>query len=386
MKSKITKRSLTPRKPIPIEIGFENRFRAGEFASRCFSKTTREISVVSDSRVFRLYGKEILRSLKRSGFETSTVLIGQGEFTKNFATLEQICAGFSKASIRRTDGCIALGGGVVGDVAALAASLYLRGISVLHIPTTLVAQIDSSIGGKTAINTEFAKNQIGSFHQPSGILADVSVLRSLAHRDVRSGFFEMLKHGAIGDRKLFFRLKKFLEDFPCKTFRAHFASEVFQTSLEYLIRANVLFKASIVSSDPLEERERSDVKSRKILNFGHTVGHALEKSTSYSQFRHGEAVGIGMLVAAEISKNLGILALPELELLNDVVGQLGSLPSTKQIESRQILTALKSDKKNYGNSLQWILLEKIGQPRIVSSREIPEALIRKAISKVIGGK
>jgi len=243
--------------------------------------------------------------------------------------------------------------------------------------------IDSSVGGKTGVNSEFGKNLIGAFHQPAGVLIDIETLKTLPRRELTAGFCEAVKQGAVSGRKLFDQTSKFLEIFSPNKFKSHFSNKTFLASIENLIAAQITFKAEIVMQDERENTARIDVKSRKILNFGHTVGHALEKITDYKFFKHGEAVGYGILIAGEIGKNIGIFDKNELKSLNDVLLSVGKLPDTRNIDPDRIFEALSFDKKTIGNSLQWILLEKIGKPKIVPAENLPKSAIETALKTVL---
>jgi len=272
---------------------------------------------------------------------------------------------------------------VVGDLAGFAAAVFMRGLAFLQIPTTLLAMIDSSVGGKTAVNTAFGKNLIGAFHQPRGVLIDVETLQTLPRRELTAGFCEAVKQAAIADANLFNQTAGFLENFSPGKFKKYFSDVKFVPALENLIAAQIAFKAQIVMQDERESVERSDGKSRKILNFGHTLAHALEKVTDYKRFKHGEAVGCGILFAAELSKKLEILDENELNLLNDVLLRVGRLPDTRNISLEKVFEAFAFDKKTVGNSLQWILLKKIGEPVIVENKDISTSTIYETLKKVL---
>lgn len=366
-----------------INIGNDLLEGCGSWAKLKLSDSARKIAVISNPKVFSLYGGEVTNRLIQAGFEVFVYKIGDGERFKNFRTLEKTLRFFSQNGLKRSDAAIALGGGVVGDLTGFAASVYLRGVPFLQIPTTLLSMIDSSVGGKTAVNSTFGKNLIGTFYQPHGVLIDVATLQTLPRRELTAGFCEAVKQGAIADKKLFLQTAEFLQNFPNKRFKRYFRKSDFIENLSKLIAAQVAFKAEIVKGDEQENLNRSDFRSRKILNFGHTVGHALEKVTAYKYFKHGEAVGLGMLAAGEISKNVANLCQNELNLLNDVVGLTGNLPNCQNIETEKVMEAFSFDKKNVGNALQWILLEAIGQPKIVSGEEIPTDIIAKAVEAVL---
>jgi len=365
-----------------IEIGRDLLKTCGDWAKNCLAENARKIVVVSNPKIFRLYGEAVKTSLEENGFEVSVWLMKDGERHKNFRSLETALEFFSEIKLKRTDAALALGGGVVGDLAGLAAAVYLRGVAFLQIPTTLLAMIDSSVGGKTAVNTEFGKNLVGAFHQPRGVLIDISVLQTLPRRELTAGFCEAVKQGAIADRQLFNQTAEFLRNYSPQKFKKFFSREDFSENLQNLIAAQVAFKAEIVSQDERESAGRIDEKSRKILNFGHTVAHALEKVTGYKRFKHGEAVGYGILAAAEISKEVAKFVQDDIKSLNDVVRLTGNLPNTDDIAIEDIIEAISFDKKSVGESLQWILLEKIGKPKIISDREIPKAVIEKSLRKI----
>lgn len=362
-----------------IEVGSELD-SVGSWAVSVLRNNPRKIALISNRRVHSLYGRTVEKSLIAAGFEVVTLLIGDGERFKNFRTLKSILDFLSENRLSRSDSLVALGGGVVGDLVGFAASIYLRGISFVQIPTTLLAMIDSSVGGKTGINSEFGKNLIGSFYQPSGVFIDTTVLSTLPTREGTAGFCEAVKHGAISGRKLFERTADFLRKYPDKGTR--FGTAVSEQERVKLLVEQISFKAMIVACDERERLRGTGRRSRKILNFGHTLAHALEKATGYRYLRHGEAVGHGILFAAALSKKLGLLPSDQVELLNDVVHRAGSLPDISRIEPQTILESLKFDKKVIGNSLQWILLESIGKPQIVNDRDIPKSALLSTLRKI----
>ncbi len=366
-----------------IKIGSDLLENCGVWAKSCFSAQTKKIALVSNAKVFGIYGETVRKSLENEGYEVFVWLMKDGEKYKNFRVLENALEFISDVKIKRTDGIIALGGGVVGDLAGFAAAVYLRGIAFLQIPTTFLAMIDSSVGGKTGVNTESGKNLIGAFHQPNGVLIDVNTLQTLPRRELAAGFCEAVKQGAIANRKLFNQTVEFLKNFPLNRFKNYFSDKNFLTSLENLLAAQIAFKAEIVMQDEREDVGRTDAKSRKILNFGHTVGHALEKATDYKIFKHGEAVGYGILAAGEIGKNTGIFDEKDFNLLKDALSRVGELPETRNINLKRVFEAFSFDKKTIGNSLQWILLEKIGKPKIFRTEDIPKPVIERALKKVL---
>ncbi len=336
-------------------------------------KAPRRVGIISNPRVFDLYGRDVKRSLKTAGFKTLEWLMPEGERHKSFRSLEKAVMFLSENRFERDDLVMALGGGVVGDLAGFSAAIYLRGLPLAQVPTTLLSQIDSSVGGKTGINLPTGKNLVGAFHQPSSIFIDTETLRSLPSRELVSGFCEMVKQALISDRSLF--------DMTVQNLEKQAGNRDFLLSPEFaeLIAAQCAFKASIVAGDERESTARTDIQSRRVLNFGHTTAHALETITNYRYFRHGEAVGYGMLVAGELSRNLGLLDPGELESLRAAVNLCGPLPRADQLDTNQIIHALKHDKKSVGGEINWVLLEGIGRPKIVPGRLISAKSLRLSL-------
>jgi 3-dehydroquinate synthase len=346
---------------------------AGSETRKTLGNQTRQVALISNEKVYRLFGARIVSSLRAKDFIVTQWFMGDGERFKSLSTVHKALLFLSENGLERTDAVVALGGGVVGDLAGFAAATYLRGISFIQIPTTLIAQVDAAIGGKTGVNLRHGKNLVGAFHQPRLVLTDTETLMTLPARDLTSGWCEVIKQGAVGSRALFKKTTKFLE-----TLAANHDTLV-STEMEELIRSHCAFKASIVSGDEREAPDRHDRRSRRILNFGHTTGHALEAATSYRRFRHGEAVGHGMLVAGEISKNLGLLDASELELLRHAVRLCGPLPSASDLDDDTIISFLGRDKKSVAGRLNWVVLERIGRARIMDGREITPRLLRESI-------
>lgn len=337
-------------------------------------KNPRQAVIVSNKKVFGLYGEVFSKTLERSGLKTAVHLIGDGERFKTLKTLEKCLSFLGEHRISRSDHIYALGGGVVGDVAGFAASVYLRGIGYTQVPTTLLAMVDSSVGGKTGVNMPFGKNMVGSFYQPSRVLIDPNVLQTLERRELTAGLCECIKHAALAGGKVFKLTETIL-----KKVENGFNGEVSEPEFAHFLAQQIKFKASIVAGDERESIGRNDGRSRKILNFGHTFAHALEKATNFRYLKHGEAVGHGILFAAELSKKLELLAQDRLNLLYDVVHRAGNLPPIGHIDANQLTDAFLFDKKSIDGDLQWILLRDLGDPIIVGQNEIP----RKAISSVL---
>ncbi len=356
-----------------INIGRGIRQDLGQLLSRVLTKPPQRVGIIANKKVFRLYGRPIVRSLKSAGFKTFTWLMPEGERYKSFSILEKAVGFLSENRFERNDLVLALGGGVVGDLAGFGAAIYLRGIPVVQVPTTLLAQIDSSVGGKTGINLPAGKNLVGAFHQPAAVFIDTETLMSLPSRELVSGFGEMVKHGLIADERLLNKTVSSLHEV------ARERESLLNRNFEELIAANCAFKASIVANDEREATNRSDVKSRRILNFGHTTAHALEAITNYRTFRHGEAVAYGMLVAGELSRNLGLLASQDLQSLRAAVALCGPLPRADHLDVNQIIRALQHDKKSVGGQINWVLLEKVGLPKIVDGGLISARTLRLSL-------
>jgi 3-dehydroquinate synthase len=356
-----------------INVGRGIRLNLAELVSASLPQTPHRIGIISNARVFQLYGREIVRNLKREGCKVFEWLMPEGERYKSFPVLENAVKFLNDNRLERDDLVVALGGGVVGDLAGFAAAIYLRGLPLAQIPTTLLAQIDSSVGGKTAINLAAGKNLVGAFHQPACVVIDTETLMSLPQRELVSGFCEMVKQALIADKSLFEKTVAGLRQVR--------ASREFLLTCDFedLIAAQCGFKASIVANDEREATGRADAKSRRILNFGHTTAHALEAITNYRVFRHGEAVGYGMLVAGELSRNLGLLDPGELELLREAVHLCGPLPRADNLEISQIISALKHDKKSVDGQINWVLLEGVGLPKIVGGKLISAKSLRLSL-------
>ena len=356
-----------------ISIGRGLRREVGNAISKSSFFKSRRVLVISNNRVFNLFGKDVISSLRRQGLQIFEWLMPEGEKFKSFRVLEQAVMFLGNNGFERNDLVLALGGGVVGDLAGFTAAIYLRGVPIIQVPTTLLAQIDSSVGGKTGINLPVGKNMVGAFHQPPLVVIDTETLLTLPKRELVAGFCEMVKQSLIASQKLFDSTTTLLREM--KTDKSILQGAEF----EELIAAHCGFKAAIVANDEREASGRSDAKSRRILNFGHTTAHALEAVTNYRVFRHGEAVGYGMLVAGEMSKNLGLLRQEKLELLREAVQLCGPLPKAADLDVNEIIRSLQHDKKSVGGEINWVLLEDIGQPKIFPGSLISAKLLRLSL-------
>jgi 3-dehydroquinate synthase len=314
---------------------------------RAVRRIAREGAVyaVSSPRVWRHCGSRIERLLGRA--RRATILMDDGETAKSLSTVERACRDLVKAGADRRALIVAVGGGVVGDVAGFVAASYARGIFVIHVPTTLVAQVDSAIGGKTGVNLPEGKNLVGAFYPPKAVLADPELLATLPPREFRSGIYEIIKYGVIGDTKLF----QFLEQNLEKVLRRHGAA------LAFVIERSVVQKARVVSKD---ERESG---LREILNFGHTFAHALESVTRYKTYLHGEAVGWGMIAAARLAVEKRMFSPQDEGRLAHLVGRVGPLPKWPAVSPGQLIAAMQADKKTRAGRLRFVLPDRIGAVR-----------------------
>lgn len=385
--------SLTPVTKIQISIpSEEHRYEvavgAGSLQSvgaavRSTCPGAEKVVIVSNEKVFGLYGAAVVRSLESEGIAWASFLMPDGEECKSLETASEALAVFTSAKLSRSDAVVALGGGVVGDLTGFAASVYLRGIRFIQVPTTLLAMIDASVGGKTGVNTDFGKNLVGSFHHPAGVIADIDCLSTLEERELRSGMYEAVKQCALKGKDELVALGDFLGKYPLSQVAGSDFSAELRDDFSRLVEEQVRFKANVVMSDAREEPGRADRMSRKVLNFGHTTAHALEKVTGFTALTHGEAVGFGMLAAGNIGKLLEISPADSIGLLNDVVRRVGVLPSPKYIAIDDVLNSIEFDKKARGGSVEWILLEDIGKPVIVPGPEIPSNVIKESIENAI---
>src|SRR5215475_2752783 len=348
-----------------ITIGDGALSRTGEIARAALGDKTRRLAVISNPKVHALFGKAVERSLKRAGFATLTHLIGDGERAKSLRTAERAWGFLIANRFERADGVIALGGGVVGDLAGFVAATFLRGVQYVQVPTTLLAQIDSSVGGKTAVNHALGKNLIGAFHQPRAVVIDPGVLRSLPARELRAGLYEAVKYGVIRDAELFSLIEENLDGI----------NALDPALLSRVIARSCEIKAEVVAAD---ERESG---LRRILNFGHTVGHALEAVTAYRRLKHGEAVGYGMKCSSTIAEMAGILAPVEADALRYGVDKLGPLPRIDDLKAQDVIAAMSHDKKVAQGKLPLILPTTIGS--VIVRDDIEPAVIRGAVRDLL---
>jgi 3-dehydroquinate synthase len=316
--------------------------------------------LISSNTVWELHGHRF----RHVGADRTPILVDDGERFKNLNTVARVFDALVKVHADRSTVIIAVGGGVIGDLVGFAAATFLRGLPVVHVPTTLLAQVDSAIGGKTGVNHPLGKNLIGAFHPPSLVVADPDVLGTLPRREFRAGLYEVIKYGIISEPSL---LDLIRDHTP-----AIFARQT--DAVAPLVAASCRIKADVVSAD---ERESG---LRRTLNFGHTVGHALEAVTKYKRFRHGEAIGYGMMAALAIGAARGITPNALCEEVDALIAKLGPLPSVADISTKDVLAAIKRDKKVVSGTLHFIAASERG--KTVELTDVTEKELRAAVRKV----
>ena len=321
----------------------------------------RQVGIVTNATIAPLYLERLTAALRGSGRTVTPIVLPDGEAFKDWQTLNLIFDALLGGHFDRKSCLLALGGGVIGDMTGFAAATYQRGIDYLQVPTTLLAQVDSSVGGKTAINHPLGKNMIGAFHQPRAVLMDLDTLSTLPERELSAGLAEVIKHGAIADADLF----TWLEDNMDALRRREPAA------LTHAIRRSCEIKADVVRRD---EREGG---LRAILNFGHTFGHAIEAGLGYGSWLHGEAVGAGMVQAARLSEGLGLIGAAEVARLQRLVERAGLPTEAPAFPADQWLDLMAIDKKAEGGSIRYVLLERLGAVRVAPA---PEPAVRAALA------
>lgn len=325
----------TSSKDYPISIRSGLLDQVGEIVAAIGG--VKKAMVITDTNVAPLYLSRVLKSLYAAGVKTASCELDAGEEHKNMHSLNKIYSALFMADITRSDVVLALGGGVVGDIVGFAAATYLRGIRLIQVPTTLMSQVDSAIGGKTAIDMPFGKNMVGAFYQPHAVFIDPKALQTLPRAELNNGISEIIKYGCIRDLALFERLESKALD------------------LEWAVNRCVDIKVKVVKNDERDTGERMH------LNFGHSVGHALEKITHYQLLRHGEAVAIGQVIAAKIGERFGVTPEGTAERVRKLL-EAYQLPTTFDgCTSEEVLHAMKADKKRIGDKLHLILLKEIGE-------------------------
>jgi 3-dehydroquinate synthase len=322
-----------------------------------------QVFVISSEDVWNLHGGRIREALGDGGFDA--LFLPKGEENKRFGPVEELAQRMIERGADRSSLIVAFGGGVTTDMAGFLAAIFMRGIPVIQVPTTLLSQVDAGVGGKTGVNLAIGKNLIGSFHQPLAVLIDPDVLDSLSDREYRAGLYEIIKTGVIADEALF--------EFLAASRQAVLARD--PAVVEHVIAESVRIKCEVVSED---EREAG---LRRILNFGHTFGHALESETRYSRFLHGEAVAWGMRAATHLSLIMGMLARVPGERIVELVAAYGPIPSLAGVRSAALAERMLHDKKTIQKRVHFVLPVRIGEVAVCA--DIPEPSVRAAMERAL---
>ena len=345
-----------------IKIGNEILPNLGKECRRL--KLGTRCALVTDRQVGPIYSKTAMSSLRNAGFNPIEIRVPAGETAKCLNTIQSSYDKLAKHRIERSSFIVALGGGVVGDMAGFLAASYLRGIGFVQVPTTLLSQVDSSVGGKVGVNLKAGKNLVGAFYQPRLVLCDLNTIKTLPKRELRAGLAEVIKYGIIEDSKLFKRLERKMSDLL----------NLDTIEMAYIVARSCQIKAKIVEQDETENGLRA------ILNYGHTIGHALEAISSYGKFLHGEAISIGQVAASKISRDLHGLSQSEVDRIEALFTAAG-LPTKIHLsknEIKKLLAAMKLDKKVSDGKVNFVLASAIG--KVSFGIESPEATIKASLT------
>jgi 3-dehydroquinate synthase len=322
------------------------------------------VAIVTDSNVGPLYADRVADVARDAGLEPTVCTMPAGEPNKTVAQIEYLCGDFLRAGLDRTSLVLALGGGVVGDVAGYAAASYMRGMPFVQIPTTIVAQVDSSVGGKTGVNHPLAKNIIGAFHQPAAVVIDMTFLETLPDRELRAGLAEVIKHGVIADEALFAHMEKYVDAILEKDLAA----------LEVPVVRSCEIKSAVVAADEKEHGLRAN------LNYGHTFGHGIEAASKYSRFLHGEAIALGMHAAGLLARDLKLVDDTFVERQRACIAAYGLPVQWAELPIDDTLAAMKHDKKVRAGTMKFVVADRVGH--VVHRTDIDEAQARCALEGV----
>ena len=345
----------------PIHLGVGLIERAELYAPHLHGSA----ALITNDVVAPLYAARVRKALEAAGARVVDVVVADGERAKSWSTLERVFDRLLEGRLGRDTTLVALGGGVIGDLAGFAAATYQRGVAFVQVPTTLLAQVDSSVGGKTAINHPRGKNMVGAFHQPVVVVSDVSTLDTLPDRELRAGLAEVIKHGAALDAAFFAWLEAHIDELLARE----------RAALVHAVRRSCELKAAIVAED---ERETG---RRALLNLGHTFGHAIEAATGFGPWLHGEAVAAGMVLAAQLSARAGLLGRDDATRIGELVRRAGLPTRPPAIASARWHELMSVDKKSAGGRMRFVLLEGMGRARLpagVEERLVDEVLAAAA--------
>ena len=322
--------------------------------------------VITDDNLEELYASAVAESLEQAGWDVALFAVPSGEGSKTLASAGQLCEQLAEAGLDRGSVVFAVGGGMVGDLAGFVAAVFMRGLEFVQVPTTLLAQVDASVGGKVAVDLPRAKNLVGAFHQPRAVIVDIDTLSTLSDSQFQSGLAEVIKHAAIADAQMFGYLEQMLEQVMARD----------QVSLKYLLARNCQIKAEVVAADPYEQGQRA------VLNFGHTIGHALERAAPQWQLSHGEAVAVGMVAESEVAVEKKLSEPDVVERLRRLVTHAGLQPDLSGIDPQQAGTAMSADKKLRDGRLRLPVVPRIGE--VVLTDQIQLTDLQEAIERLLG--
>jgi len=343
-----------------IIIGNNNLLKLGAFLKSL--KIGQDAVIITNPFVRRLYGKPVIEGLKKKGFTVKVLEVPDGEKSKSAKVAFKLMEAVAEYDCLKRVFIIALGGGVIGDLAGYVAAAYKRGIPYIQVPTTLLAQIDSSIGGKVAVDLPVGKNLVGAFYQPKVVWSDTAALFTLDERQIRNGLSEAVKYGVIYDKKLF--------QYIARNYR-----DLLEGNSKALL--HVVIRCSQIKAEVVVEDEKETKGIRAILNFGHTIGHAIEAAGKYDYYQHGEAIALGMRIAADISHQLGLLGSIEVVQINQVLSDIGLPETIQRIRMTSILSIMKHDKKFITGKNRFVLASQIGKVKVLEDISLP--VIKKAI-------
>ncbi len=321
----------------------------------------KSVFVVTNTTVGPLYSRTLIQTISGDAKSVHEIILPDGESYKDWATLQKIFDALLTHGADRKSVLIALGGGVIGDMVGFAAASFMRGIRFIQVPTTLLAQVDSSVGGKTGINHPLGKNMIGAFHQPVAVIADLNTLKSLPPRELSAGLAEVIKHGAIADTEFFDWIEAHRQELlSCDS-----------SAMSHAVERSCEIKSAVVAADEKESGIRA------ILNFGHTFGHAIESGLGYGEWLHGEAVGCGMVMAADLSSRLGYLNAEEVSRIKKLIAAMGLPDCPPKLGNSRFFDLMRIDKKSEGGEIRYITLERIGKAKIEA---VDDAIVEQVLT------
>lgn len=341
----------------PIHIGSGLMTDASLYQQHLKGRLT---AVVTNETVAPLYAQQVVKTLEGLGQQVRLIVLPDGEAHKNWQTLQLIFDGLLESAADRKTTLVALGGGVIGDMTGFAAACYMRGVRFIQVPTTLLSQVDSSVGGKTGINHPLGKNMVGAFYQPAAVIADLDTLKTLPARELAAGLAEVIKHGAIADADFL--------DWIESTADALNACDL--QAMEHAVRRSCEIKSAVVAQDEKEGGLRA------ILNFGHTFGHAIEAGLGYGQWLHGEAVGCGMVLAADLSERMGLLSNAQVQRLQQLISKLNLPVQPPHLGVERYMDLMSVDKKAEGGEIRYILLDGLGRAKITA---VPDQIVLQTL-------